>query len=233
LFGTLPIFVSSVGPNANGVWKAPIVRAATCLPFNASVSTVFTGILDQHMDMENSNSLQRTQLTAAIIPAAGQVTISNSVLRQPSPGEVRIQLEGCGVCASNLTPWAGPEWMEFPTEPGDLGHEGWGRIDAVGEGIDDFKVGDRVAALSYNAYASHDFATTDRVVRLPSALDGKPFPGEPLGCAMNIFKRAEIREGQTDAACGQRWGQGHRDFPPFRTAGDGKASWRIACDHHG
>ncbi|MGV1754683.1 MDR/zinc-dependent alcohol dehydrogenase-like family protein [Agrobacterium sp. CG674] len=154
------------------------------------------------MDMENSNSLQRTQLTAAIIPAAGQVTISNSVLRQPSPGEVRIQLEGCGVCASNLTPWAGPEWMEFPTEPGDLGHEGWGRIDAVGEGIDDFKVGDRVAALSYNAYASHDFATTDRVVRLPSALDGKPFPGEPLGCAMNIFKRAEIREGQTVAIIG-------------------------------
>jgi NADPH2:quinone reductase len=40
------------------------------------------------------------------------------------------------------------------------------------------------------------------VVPLPSELDGHPFPGEPLGCAMNIFKRAEIRAGQTVAIIG-------------------------------
>ncbi|MFC7608267.1 hypothetical protein [Teichococcus aestuarii] len=47
---------------------------------------------------------------------------------------MRLRLEGCGVCASNLTPWSGPEWMQFPGDPGGLGHEGWGVIDAVGEG---------------------------------------------------------------------------------------------------
>ena len=52
---------------------------------------------------------------------------------RPGPGEVRVRLEGCGVCASNLTPWSGPDWMRFPTEPGDLGHEAWGVVDAVGE----------------------------------------------------------------------------------------------------
>ena len=29
-----------------------------------------------------------------------------------------------------------------------------------------------------------------------------PFPGEPLGCAMNIFERSEIRAGQTVAILG-------------------------------
>jgi threonine dehydrogenase-like Zn-dependent dehydrogenase len=37
---------------------------------------------------------------------------------------------------------------------------------------------------------------------LPSALDGRPFPGEPLGCAMNIFRRAAIEPGQTVAIVG-------------------------------
>jgi len=152
--------------------------------------------------MDAINHGQATQLRAAVIPAAGKVTIAHYSLRAPKEGEVRLKLEGCGVCASNLAPWAGPEWMEFPTQPGGLGHEGWGRIDAVGPGIDHLKVGDRVAALSYHAYASHDFAPLEMVVPLPAELDGKPFPGEPLGCAMNIFKRAEIRAGQTVAIVG-------------------------------
>jgi threonine dehydrogenase-like Zn-dependent dehydrogenase len=40
------------------------------------------------------------------------------------------------------------------------------------------------------------------VVRLPAALSGKPFPGEPLGCAMNIFRRSGIAAGQTVAIVG-------------------------------
>jgi threonine dehydrogenase-like Zn-dependent dehydrogenase len=152
--------------------------------------------------MNAMNYQQTAQLRAAVIPAAGQVSIARSALREPSEGEVRIKLEGCGVCASNLIPWAGPDWMKFPTEPGGLGHEGWGRIDAVGPGVDHLKVGDRVAALSYHAYASHDFAAVEMVVPLPAALDGTPFPGEPLGCAMNIFKRSEIGAGQTVAIVG-------------------------------
>ena len=37
---------------------------------------------------------------------------------------------------------------------------------------------------------------------LPASLDGQPFPGEPLGCAMNILRRSEIRAGQTVAIVG-------------------------------
>jgi D-arabinose 1-dehydrogenase-like Zn-dependent alcohol dehydrogenase len=38
--------------------------------------------------------------------------------------------------------------MAFPTEPGALGHEGWGVVAATGDGVDALSVGDRVAALS-------------------------------------------------------------------------------------
>lgn len=151
----------------------------------------------------NIMTSSRTELmSAAIITAPGTIVVEQRPLPQPGQGQVRIRLEGCGVCASNLTPWAGPDWMKFPTEPGDLGHEGWGYIEALGEGVDGLKIGDRVAALSYRAYASHDVADADKVVPLPDALEDTPFPGEPLGCAMNIFRRSEIRAGQTVAIIG-------------------------------
>jgi threonine dehydrogenase-like Zn-dependent dehydrogenase len=120
---------------------------------------------------------------------------------EPGPGEIRIRLEGCGVCASNLEPWAGQEWMTYPGDAGGLGHEGWGVVDAVGEGVRAFAAGDRVATLSYRSLP----IMTSRLPTWPQApgpLAGKPFPGEPLGCAFNIFRRSDIRAGQTVAIIG-------------------------------
>ena len=141
-------------------------------------------------------------MRAAVLTGPGEVRIEQVQRPEPGRGQVRIRLEGCGVCASNLMPWAGPDWMEFPTAPGSLGHEGWGVIDAVGPEINGLSVGDRVAALSYNSYADYDLATAASVVRLPDALRGEPFPGEALGCAMNIFRRSEIERGHTVAIVG-------------------------------
>ena len=143
-----------------------------------------------------------TTMRAAVVTGPGQIELQDVALAEPGPNQVRIRLEGCGVCASNLMPWSGPDWMTFPTEPGGLGHEGWGRIDAVGTDVRNLSVGDRVAALSYHAYATHDIADADMVIPLPAALDGMPFPGEPLGCAMNIFRRSDIQAGQTVAIVG-------------------------------
>jgi threonine dehydrogenase-like Zn-dependent dehydrogenase len=141
-------------------------------------------------------------MRAAVLAGPGQMRLDEVGRPEPGPGQVRLRLEGSGVCASNLTPWAGPDWMQFPTEPGALGHEGWGVVDAVGEEVHALAVGDRVAALSYKAYAEYDIADAAAVVPLPDSLNGQPFPGEPLGCAMNIFRRSEIQAGQTVAIVG-------------------------------
>lgn len=141
-------------------------------------------------------------MRAAVLEGPGEIRIAEASRPDPAPGEVRIWLEGCGVCASNVEPWQGQPWSVFPGAPGGLGHEGWGVIDALGRGVEGLRIGDRVAALSERSFAEYDIAPADRVVKLPESLAGTPFPGEPLGCAFNIFRRSDIRAGQTVAIVG-------------------------------
>src|SRR3954468_22044553 len=141
-------------------------------------------------------------MRAAVLRAPGMMETRRGNLPEPGANEVRVRLEGCGVCASNLPPWEGREWFKYPMTPGQLGHEGWGRIDAIGRDVRQFEVGQRVAFLSNNAYAEYDVAGEGQVVALPASLDDQPFPAEPLGCAMNIFKRSEIKRNDTVAIIG-------------------------------
>jgi len=141
-------------------------------------------------------------MRAAVLMAPGEMRVAEAPLPLPGPGEVRVRLEGCGVCASNLPPWEGREWFSYPMEPGALGHEGWGIVDQVGADVSDIGIGDHVAMLSGHAYAEYDVADQSAVVTLPTSLDGRPFPGEPLGCAINIFRRSEVKPGQTVAVVG-------------------------------
>ena len=141
-------------------------------------------------------------MQAAVLEAPATIRITETLKPEPGPGELRIRLEGCGVCASNVEPWEGQPWSSFPGEPGGMGHESWGVVDAVGAGVIGFAVGDRVAALSGRSYAEYDVARAEMTVLLPPELAGRPFPGEPIGCAMNIFRRSDVRAGQTVAIVG-------------------------------
>ena len=141
-------------------------------------------------------------MQAAVLTAPGAMEQVQVAVPQPGTGEVRVRLEGCGVCASNIEPYEGQPWSTFPGDPGGLGHEGWGVVDAIGAGVEGIRAGDRVATLAGHSFAEYDIARADAVVALPGELAGKPFPGEPLGCAMNIFRRSDIRAGQTVAIVG-------------------------------
>ena len=116
--------------------------------------------------------------------------------------EVKIRVEGCGVCASSIPLWEGREWFQYPMEPGSPGHEGWGVVEEVGEKIEKVKAGDHVAFLSFHAYAEYDVAKENALVRIPASLFNKPFPGEPLGCAINIFNRSDISQNDVVAIIG-------------------------------
>src|SRR3954468_806640 len=110
------------------------------------------------------------KMRAAVLAGPGLMRIEEIARPEPGAGEVRVRLEGCGVCASNLEPWAGQEWMTYPAAAGGLGHEGWGIVDAVGADVVDVRPGDRVAALSYRSFADYDVARADMVAKLPPAL---------------------------------------------------------------
>jgi threonine dehydrogenase-like Zn-dependent dehydrogenase len=141
-------------------------------------------------------------MEAAVLVAPRKFETCAVRVPEPGPGEIRIKLEGCGVCGSNLAMWEGTPWAQYPTEPGGMGHEGWGFVDALGADVTTLKAGERVAALSYRAFACYDVAKADECVVLPRELDGIPFPGEALGCGFNIFRRSDVQAGQWVAIVG-------------------------------
>jgi threonine dehydrogenase-like Zn-dependent dehydrogenase len=143
-----------------------------------------------------------TTMRAAVIAGPHHTEIEHLRIPEPGPGQVRIRLEGSGVCGSNLPMWEGRPWFQYPSAPGAPGHEGWGTVEAVGEGVSTLTVGDRVAALTYHAYAEYDIADASSAVPLPENLAAQPFPGEPLGCAINVFRRSDIQPGHTVAIIG-------------------------------
>jgi len=141
-------------------------------------------------------------MQAAVILGPGQAGLIEVPLPRPENGEVVVRVEGCGVCASNLPLWQGRPWFSYPALPGAPGHEGWGRVQQVGAGVTGLRVGDRVTFLSNNAYAEYDKVSVEALVKLPASLDAVPFPGEPVGCALNVFRRSDIHAGQTVAVIG-------------------------------
>ncbi|MDQ0571135.1 threonine dehydrogenase-like Zn-dependent dehydrogenase [Variovorax paradoxus] len=139
---------------------------------------------------------------ASVIASPGQAVVRRVETPEPAAGQVLLKLEGSGVCASSLPLWEGRSWFEYPQPAGAPGHEGWGRVAAVGEGVEGLAIGDRVAALTYRAHAEYDVADAGAVVPLPASLADVAMPGEPLGCAVNIFRRSDIQAGQTVAIVG-------------------------------
>jgi S-(hydroxymethyl)glutathione dehydrogenase/alcohol dehydrogenase len=79
----------------------------------------------------------------------------------PGPGEVKIRLRAAGVCHSDLSARNGG--LPQPV-PAILGHEASGDVAAVGDGVTDLAVGDRVIASWLPPCGS-----------CPSCLRGEPF----------------------------------------------------------
>ncbi|MFP4163282.1 MAG: MDR/zinc-dependent alcohol dehydrogenase-like family protein [Chitinispirillaceae bacterium] len=144
----------------------------------------------------------RTEINAMVCESPGNYVPGSASLSKPSFGEVTVRLEGCGVCASNLPVFEGRPWFSYPLQPGAPGHEGWGVVQTVGEGVKGLSSGDRVAFLSSNAFAEYETVGVHQTVKLPSQLDGKPFPGEPLGCAVNVVQRCPVASGERVAVVG-------------------------------
>ena len=83
--------------------------------------------------------------------AAEQMSVKEVPLPQPGTGEVRVKLKACGINLIDTYHRSGLNPLSFPT---GLGCEGAGLVDALGVGVDDLCVVDRVGfALAMGAYA--------------------------------------------------------------------------------
>ena len=124
-----------------------------------------------------------------------QFRIDTMGLPEPGEGEVRIRVQGCGVCGSDMGPWKGIPGLSYPMQPGAPGHEVFGTVEALGAGVEGLRVGQPVTALTYRAYAEYDLAKADSIVPLPDALAGRTVLGEPVACAVNVMHRSGVEEG--------------------------------------
>ena len=90
---------------------------------------------------------------------------------EPCPGQLRVRHAAVGLNYIDVYHRTG--LYPLPSLPWTLGMEGAGKVEAVGEGVTEFKVGDRVAYASppVGAYAEVRLMPADRVVALPDAID--------------------------------------------------------------
>ena len=103
----------------------------------------------------------------------------------PGPGEVLVRVSACGVCASELRPWAE---APFPL-PHRFGHEPVGVVAALGRDVTALREGDRVTGLFREAYADCSLAGETELLRVPSGVSDESALGEPAPSGYGLSHR--------------------------------------------
>jgi threonine dehydrogenase-like Zn-dependent dehydrogenase len=137
---------------------------------------------------------KQKKMLAAVLVCPGQFELQKLQVPEPASDEVRMKVEYCGICSSNLAPWRGAPWFEYPFPPGAPGHESVGVVELVGANVSGLEVGTQVSMLGNSGFAEYEIAKAKCVVPISNGPRKVPFLGEPLGCAMNVFRRAQIRK---------------------------------------
>jgi threonine dehydrogenase-like Zn-dependent dehydrogenase len=104
------------------------------------------------------------------------------------------------VCGSDLNAWRGAPGVDYPLQPGQPGHEVWGEVAALGEGVQGLQVGQTATGMAQNGYA--EYVVTRAEDRVPLAVQQEPLLGEPLACAANIVRRAAVQPNDALAVVG-------------------------------
>jgi propanol-preferring alcohol dehydrogenase len=159
-------------------------------------------------------------MKAAVVRQLGQpLVIEERPVPTPGPGQVLVRLEASGLCHTDIHAAHG-DWPVKPVPPFVPGHEGVGRIEAVGEGVSSRRVGERVAVpwlhvacgtcefcvsgwetlclqqqnTGYSVdgcYAEYVLAQAGYVVSVPEGVD--PLDAAPLTCAgVTTYKAVKV-----------------------------------------
>src|SRR5260370_27217860 len=86
----------------------------------------------------------------------------------PVPDQIKVRVHACGLNFIDTSFRSG--LYTPPSFPFVLGNEGAGEAIAVGPGVKDFKVGDRVAWVAIGSYAAERLLPAERAVKLPDKI---------------------------------------------------------------
>ena len=164
----------------------------------------------------NADSVMR----AAVLVKPLQIEVGEHPIPNPGPGQLRIRLQDVGICGSDVHYFGGHRPLPAPTI---IGHEGWGYIDALGEGVNR-ELGERVVVdpnapcgnctycargqatvcpnkrtIGLNApgcFAEYMLIPTDFAHKLPDSIAAQDAVTiEPTAVAFHALKKAALTKG--------------------------------------
>jgi NADPH:quinone reductase len=98
---------------------------------------------------------------------------------EPGAGQIRIKQHACGI--NYIDTYFRSGLYPAPSMPFVNGSEGAGEVTAVGSGVTEFKVGDRVAYThAHNGYAAERLLPAERAVKLPAGISYEQAAGMML-----------------------------------------------------
>ncbi|TRM64280.1 GroES-like protein [Schizophyllum amplum] len=169
---------------------------------------------------------------ACLLMKAMTVEIQDIAMPQVGADDVLVKVESTGLCGSDLHNYNHGGFGKPITEPLVLGHESAGTVSAVGAGVSDFKIGDRVAieptmfcrkcfncktgktnvcrqfrqasmAPTHGTLAQYYACDADFLVKIPENVSWEEAGCiQPLAVAVQLAKRAQFSAGQTIAVFG-------------------------------
>jgi NADPH2:quinone reductase len=130
---------------------------------------------------------------------------------KPGRGQIRIRVRAAGLNFPDAL-LIQNKYQFKPPLPFSPGGEAAGEVDAVGEAVEDFTAGDRVAALTlHGAFAEYVIADANRTMRVPESMDLKTAGGFTLTYATAhhaLKQRAALQPGETVLVLGAAGGVG-------------------------
>jgi len=110
----------------------------------------------------------------AMIVAPRRIELKEASIPQPGPGEVLVENKYMAICGSNHRPYLGVKLRgkppQYPMEEAG-GHEGGGYVVQPGEGVENLRVGDRVA-ISHK-YCRFSVEKAERMTVVPPGISDR------------------------------------------------------------
>ncbi|MFH1757570.1 MAG: zinc-binding dehydrogenase [Pseudomonadota bacterium] len=111
----------------------------------------------------------------------------------PGPQEVKIRIQYCGICGSDLH-----EYLHGPFPQSPFGHEACGKIVEAGPAVKEFQVGDRVIAFAKGGYAEYLACPEERLLKIPPHMGWeRAAVVEPLAGAAYAIEQGAVKAGDT------------------------------------
>jgi NADPH2:quinone reductase len=143
-------------------------------------------------------------------------------VEQPGPGQLRVRVRATGVGSTDLLLLAG-KYRYAPKLPVVPGYEIAGIVDAIGEGVTGFKVGQRVAALTvYGGYGELLIRDAAHFLPIPDEVSDVQAAAVILNYVtawQMIHRVAKVQSGQTALVTGAAGGVGTAALQLLRLAG--------------